>query len=113
MVPVIMTSPVRHEDGASWRQVYRETQDLFRNSSDSFTFRNLLTTFGLIFFALQVTRASIADRYCTEGARRVRMTGVPSFQPHYGVRGLVIQRWVHDVLFCDGDRGRKSKDMSR
>ena len=38
-------------------------QELFRDSTDKFTHRNFLTTFGLLFFALQVTRAPAADRY--------------------------------------------------
>ena len=80
-------------------------QDLFSNSSDSFTFRNFLTTFGLIFFALQVTRAPAADRYYalkeySEVSRRLqRDPGLletvykcsPSRYQH-------VSKWIQDTI---------------
>ena len=79
--------------------------DMFHTRGDEFTLRNFLTLFGLLFFALQMTRAPAANRYYalkeySEAARRIQrdpglLESVYKCSPS---RTLHISAWVKKTL---------------
>ena len=80
-------------------------QELLKNNADAFTHRNFLTTFGLLFYALQVTRAPAAHRYYplkeyTRVSRQIQRDPglLETLYKCAPSRGRHIEAWVADVI---------------
>ena len=83
-------------------------QEHLTHNSDAFTHRNFLTTFGLLFFALQVTRAPAAHRYYplkeyTRVSRLIQRDPglLETLYTCSPSRGRHIESWIADVIKND------------
>ena len=83
-------------------------QEHLMHNSGAFTHRNLLTTFGLLFYALQVTRAPAAHRYYplkeyTRVSRLIQRDPglLETLYTCSPSRGKYIEAWIADVLKND------------